>query len=114
MAEVETFAFQAEIVQLMSLIINTFYSNKEISMSELISNAGDASDEIRSRSLIDPSVLDSQREITKIGMIRAELINSLGTIIRSGTETFPIDRLNSRWRPKMAAQIIKQIGGEGS
>jgi len=98
-------AFQAEVGRVLSLVINSLYSNKEIFLRELVSNASDALDKLRFRAITEPALLESSSELvirlradkekgilivedTGVGMTEAELIENLGTVARSGSQAF--------------------------
>ncbi|MGY8523953.1 molecular chaperone HtpG [Paracidovorax citrulli] len=101
----ETMSFQAEVKQLLHLMIHSLYSNKEIFLRELISNASDATDKLRFEAIANPSLLEKDADLAirietdaasrtltitdnGIGMSRDEAIRNLGTIARSGTREF--------------------------
>src|SRR5512140_3182615 len=102
-AQKETRGFETEVKQLLHLMIHALYSNKEIFLRELISNASDACDKLRFEALADAALWESDNELkirvdfdkgavtitdTGIGMSRQEVIDNLGTIARSGTRQF--------------------------
>ena len=104
-AEGETYEYQAEVNRLLDLIVNSLYSNRDVFLRELVSNASDALDKLRFLSVSNPSMMDGQGDMkiqikgdpvaktltiedTGIGMTRDDLVSSLGTIARSGTAKF--------------------------
>lgn len=120
----ETLGFQTEVKQLLQLMIHSLYSNKEIFLRELISNASDAVDKLRFEALSKPELLagDSDLKIrisfdkaartltisdNGIGMNREEVINNIGTIARSGTKQF-LENLSGD--AKKDANLIGQFG----
>ena len=120
----ETLGFQAEVRQLLKLMIHSLYSNKEIFLRELISNASDAADKLRFEALASPELLGDDAELriditydkdartvsvsdNGIGMSRDELIGNLGTIARSGTAEF-LSRMTGD--EKEDARLIGQFG----
>ena len=120
----ETLGFQAEVRQLLKLMIHSLYSNKEIFLRELISNASDAADKLRFEALAAPELLGDDAEFgirvacdkeartisvsdNGIGMSRDELVENLGTIARSGTAEF-LSRMTGD--EKEDARLIGQFG----
>ncbi len=120
----ETLGFQAEVRQLLQLMIHSLYSNKEIFLRELISNASDATDRLRFEALAMPGLLKESPELdirieyddtartiavvdNGIGMSREELIGNLGTIAKSGTAEF-LQRMTGD--EQKDAQLIGQFG----
>ena len=123
-AAAQTMGFQAEVKQLLKLMIHSLYSHKEIFLRELISNASDACDKLRFESLAKPELLEGGAELAitidadanahtititdnGIGMTRDEAIEHLGTIAKSGTADF-LSRLTGD--QKKDAQLIGQFG----
>ncbi len=117
-------AFQAEVGRVLSLVINSLYSNKEIFLRELISNASDALDKLRFRAITEPALLEGAPELvirlrpdkergvlviedTGVGMSEADLIENLGTVARSGSQTFLAKLEESA---KKDVSIIGQFG----
>ena len=120
----ETMGFQAEAKQLLQLMIHSLYSNKEIFLRELISNASDAADKLRFEALKDDSLFEGDGDLAitiefdkeansvtisdnGIGMSRDEVINNLGTIAKSGTAEF---LKNMTGDQKQDSQLIGQFG----
>jgi molecular chaperone HtpG len=120
----ETLGFQTEVRQLLKLMIHSLYSNKEIFLRELISNASDAADKLRFESLAAPDLLSEDPDLqiriefdkeqntvtitdNGIGMSREELIEHLGTIARSGTSEFLQKMTGDQQKD---AQLIGQFG----
>ncbi|PCD00152.1 molecular chaperone HtpG [Halopseudomonas pelagia] len=123
-AHKETLGFQTEVKQLLHLMIHSMYSNKEIFLRELISNASDASDKLRFEAIAKPELLEDQPNIgirissdetantltiedNGIGMSREEVIENLGTIAKSGTAAFMQQLTGDQ---KKDASLIGQFG----
>ena len=120
----ETLGFQAEVKQLLHLMIHSLYSNKEIFLRELVSNASDACDKLRFESIANPELLEGGAELAirvsfdkaartvtvsdnGIGMSRDEAVQHLGTIAKSGTREFFAQLTGDQ---KKDAQLIGQFG----
>jgi molecular chaperone HtpG len=126
MSEVEEYQFQAETRQVLDLVINSLYTNKEIFLRELISNASDALDRLRFEALTNPDLLDGDNRYeirlesdrgartlsisdTGIGMSREDVITNIGTIAKSGTRELR-KKVEDDPSAQIAAELIGQFG----
>src|SRR5690554_2259160 len=123
-ATTETLGFQAEVKQLLHLMIHSLYSNREIFLRELVSNASDACDKLRFEAIDRPELYEGDTELrirvdfdkekhtitisdNGIGMTRNEAVNNVGTIARSGTKEFFSQLTGDKQKD---AQLIGQFG----
>ncbi|MFW5989087.1 MAG: molecular chaperone HtpG [Desulfosudaceae bacterium] len=123
----ETFQFKTDDQQVLKLIINSLYSNREIFLRELISNASDAIDRLRFKSQTEPDILEGDSEFkikiipdkenrtleivdNGIGMTREEVIENIGTIAQSGTAAFLEALENAREEETLTPELIGQFG----
>ena len=121
---IETHAFQADVQQVLQLVIHSLYSNKDIFLRELVSNAADACEKLRFEAIAEPALLEGGGDLAidlavdadaraltirdnGIGMSREELMHNLGTVAHSGTRRF-LDTLAAG--QKVDAQLIGQFG----
>ena len=123
----ETHEFKTEVNQMLNLIINSLYSNREIFLRELISNASDAIDRLRFKSQTEPDILGNDTEFkiklnpdgikqtfeisdNGIGMTHDEVLENIGTIAKSGTAAFMEAVENSKTENGLAPDLIGQFG----
>ena len=128
-AQVQEYKFEAEVSQVLSLVINSLYSNKEIFLRELVSNSADAIDKVRFRAIAEKDLLGDDTEFrirvsadadartitiedNGVGMTREELIENLGTIAHSGSRAF-IEQLKAMQDAAESGQDVSLIGQFG-
>ena len=124
--EAKTQSFEADVARLLQLMVHSVYSDRDIFVRELVSNAADACEKLRYEAIAKPELiesgapfrieiaLDPERHTIAftdngVGMTRAELVDALGTIARSGTRAF-LDRLAAEDAGKEASNLIGQFG----
>jgi len=126
-SKIETHQFKTEVQQLLNLIINSLYSNKEIFIRELVSNASDAIDKLRFKAQTDSEILGEETDFkikltadgikqtfevadNGIGMTHAEVFENIGTIAKSGTSSFLEAMTLSKDKDLLAPELIGQFG----